>query len=112
MHWVRNLEDEFFKMGDMEKARGLPVSMMCDRSAPGLRDGQVGFFDHVLLPLFTAFADVIPECAAVPYQAKQNRDAWVKPTPGKDVEWTPGMTAVGVAAVGAALVALLAMKRR
>eukprot|EP00037_Helgoeca_nana_P005478 m.51834 g.51834 ORF g.51834 m.51834 type:complete len:352 (+) comp16470_c0_seq1:41-1096(+) len=115
VRWVHNLEAEFFQMGDQERARGLPISMLCDRSTPSLQAGQVGFFDYVLLPLFSAFAELVPECAAVVYQAGQNRDSWVKPEPplpstelklSTSTKWATGL------AVGAAVLAMFAMKRR
>jgi hypothetical protein len=115
VRWVHNLEAEFFQMGDQERARGLPISMLCDRSTPSLQAGQVGFFDYVLLPLFSAFAELVPECAAVVYQAGQNRDSWVKPEPSlpstelklsTSTKWATGL------AVGAAVLAMFAMKHR
>lgn len=40
--WVEGLQEEFFKMGDVELAQGLPVSPMCNRNGPGLDfKGQV-----------------------------------------------------------------------
>jgi cAMP-specific phosphodiesterase 4 len=74
--WVCELEDELFTMGDLERAQGLPVSPMCDRNNPSLRDGQVWFFDNMLLPLFRPFCTLFPECSAIVRQAQSNRDAW------------------------------------
>jgi len=42
---------------------------------------KVAFFDGVLLPLFTSFCTLLPDCAEVEGQARRNRDAWVESRP-------------------------------
>ncbi|KAL6758672.1 3'5'-cyclic nucleotide phosphodiesterase [Haematococcus lacustris] len=54
--WVSRLEAEFFLQGDVERAAGLPLSPLCDRTKQGITKSQVGFFDFVALPLFNNFA--------------------------------------------------------
>ncbi|KAJ9531420.1 hypothetical protein QJQ45_006874 [Haematococcus lacustris] len=41
--------------GDSERAQGLAVSPLCDRTKQGITKSQVGFFDFVALPLFNNF---------------------------------------------------------
>jgi len=41
--WADLLFDEFFNLGDMEKAQGLEISMMCDRTTTNIAGGQAGF---------------------------------------------------------------------
>ncbi|KAL6762821.1 hypothetical protein V8C86DRAFT_1824914 [Haematococcus lacustris] len=53
--WVSRLEAEFFAQGDAERAQGLTISPLCDRTKQGITKSQVGFFDFVALPLFTNF---------------------------------------------------------
>ncbi|KAL6762148.1 hypothetical protein V8C86DRAFT_1806156 [Haematococcus lacustris] len=53
--WVSRLEAEFFLQGDVERAAGLPLSPLCDRTKQGITKSQVGFFDFVALPLFNNF---------------------------------------------------------
>ncbi|KAJ9530363.1 hypothetical protein QJQ45_000734 [Haematococcus lacustris] len=53
--WVSRLEAEFFAQGDAERAQGLPISPLCDRTKQGITKSQVGFFDFVALPLFNNF---------------------------------------------------------
>lgn len=43
VHWADLLFNEFFNQGDMEKAQGLKVSMMCDRETTNISGGQAGF---------------------------------------------------------------------
>ncbi|KAL6762809.1 3'5'-cyclic nucleotide phosphodiesterase [Haematococcus lacustris] len=53
--WVSRLEAEFFAQGDAERAQGLTISPLCDRTKQGITKSQVGFFEFVALPLFTNF---------------------------------------------------------
>ena len=43
VHWADLLFEEFFNQGDVEKAQGLKVSMMCDRDTTNIAGGQAGF---------------------------------------------------------------------
>ena len=58
LRWVKCLEEELFRQGDMEKAAGLSISPLMDRSKAGVTKSQVGFFDIVALPLFQAYVQV------------------------------------------------------
>ena len=40
--WVRRLEEEMFRQGDLEKARGYPVSPLMDRLKGGITKSQPG----------------------------------------------------------------------
>ncbi|KAL6752278.1 hypothetical protein V8C86DRAFT_1814194 [Haematococcus lacustris] len=53
--WVSRLEAEFFAQGDAERAQGLTISPLCDRTKQGITKSQVGFFEFVALPLFNNF---------------------------------------------------------
>ncbi|GFH21166.1 3',5'-cyclic-nucleotide phosphodiesterase [Haematococcus lacustris] len=53
--WVSRLEGEFFAQGDAERAQGLPISPLCDRTKQGVTKSQVGFFEFVALPMFNNF---------------------------------------------------------
>lgn len=53
--WSQLIREEFFRQGDEERSRGMPVSPLCDRhTTPPLPASQVGFFDFVARPLFVA----------------------------------------------------------
>ena len=39
IQWADLLFEEFFNQGDMEKAQGLEVSMMCDRTTTNIAGG-------------------------------------------------------------------------
>ena len=42
LKWVSLLEEEFFRQGDLEKARNYPVSPLMDRQGPGITMSQPG----------------------------------------------------------------------
>lgn len=50
--WTLLVTEEFFIQGDMEKQRGLPVSMFCDRETTNLPKAQAGFIKNICSPLF------------------------------------------------------------
>lgn len=51
--WTYLLFDEFFDQGDLEKEKGLPISMLCDRDNTNVAQSQPGFIGFVVMPLFT-----------------------------------------------------------
>lgn len=56
LFWTNNILEEFYHQGDLEAARGLAVTKMpnCDRTAPSLAQGQIGFLCFVVKPLYDA----------------------------------------------------------
>lgn len=44
----------------MEKAQGLDISMMCDRTTTNIAGGQAGFIQFVVMPIFKQLADITP----------------------------------------------------
>eukprot|EP00928_Gymnodinium_smaydae_P053458 TRINITY_DN3743_c0_g2_i2.p1 TRINITY_DN3743_c0_g2~~TRINITY_DN3743_c0_g2_i2.p1 ORF type:complete len:836 (-),score=124.46 TRINITY_DN3743_c0_g2_i2:131-2542(-) len=74
--WVNRLEAEFFVQGDKEKDLGLPVSFLMDRNKQGPSQNQVGFFDFVVIPLFTSFCRAVPAAEPVLRAIHSNYEAW------------------------------------
>lgn len=52
---------EFFNQSDLEKLEGLPVSPFMDREKVTKPTSQCSFIGFVLLPLFEALGEVLPE---------------------------------------------------
>lgn len=52
---------EFFNQSDLEKMEGLPVSPFMDREKVTKPSSQCSFIGLVLLPLFEALGEVLPE---------------------------------------------------
>jgi cAMP-specific phosphodiesterase 4/calcium/calmodulin-dependent 3',5'-cyclic nucleotide phosphodiesterase len=76
LKWVERLEAEFFAQGDREKQLGLPVSFLMDREKPGASKSQIGFFDFVVLPLFTGLAQAAPAAADMLFTVNRNYKQW------------------------------------
>ncbi|MEW5305806.1 MAG: hypothetical protein WDW36_008323 [Sanguina aurantia] len=76
LRWVAALEEEFFRQGDAEKACGLPVSPLFDRTLPGVTKSQVGFFDVVVLPAFKNFSCVFPGSKPMLAAVQANHRHW------------------------------------
>lgn len=59
--WVDMVFVEFFTQGDLEKKKGLPVSLLCDRETTNVNKSQIGFINFVVSPTFDAMMNIIPE---------------------------------------------------
>ena len=74
--WVCLLEEEMFRQGDLEKARGYPVSPLMDRCKDGVTRSQPGFFKAIAIPLFTALSDVLPGIQPMLARVTRNYAMW------------------------------------
>jgi hypothetical protein len=63
--WIEGVMTEFFTQGDFERARGIPISMNCDRHAVSTAKCQVGFISFLVLPLYRALAAYAPSLQPV-----------------------------------------------
>mmetsp|Transcript_31501 Transcript_31501/g.32707 ORF Transcript_31501/g.32707 Transcript_31501/m.32707 type:complete len:515 (+) Transcript_31501:12-1556(+) len=64
--WVDLVFVEFFAQGDLEKMKGLPVTILCDRETTSMSKSQIFFINLVVKPTFETLAKFIPEVK--PYQ--------------------------------------------
>ena len=55
LKWSSLISEEFFHQGDVEKERGLSVSMYCDRDKTDIAKSQAGFLKNICVPLFEAW---------------------------------------------------------
>ncbi|EFJ46356.1 3'5'-cyclic nucleotide phosphodiesterase [Volvox carteri f. nagariensis] len=76
--WLTGLEEEFFRQGDQERQRGLPVSPLFDRAKQGVSKSQVGFYDFVALPLVRAVAEAFPGALPLLRCFSENYKYWKK----------------------------------
>ncbi|KAJ3370551.1 hypothetical protein HDU91_006140 [Kappamyces sp. JEL0680] len=75
--WTQLIIEEFFKQGDQEKARGLPVSMFMDRNNTDIPKCQMGFIDYIVLPLYEAWSQyLVGELDSHIDNLKNNRIFW------------------------------------
>merc|ERR1712070_406771 len=75
--WVERLETEFFTQGDMEKTLEFPeISFLMDRDRPGVSKTQTGFFQFVVVPLFSALVRAFPAAMPMLAQVESNFESW------------------------------------
>jgi len=73
------LMEEFWSQGDAEKALGLPVSPFMSREKANLPKEQAGFYQFMIMPLISVWAEIIPSEASVALDySKRNWETWQK----------------------------------
>lgn len=55
--WSNRVTEEFYRQGDIERKKGLPISPLCDRSQHNLAKSQIGFIEFVVKPAFAVLTD-------------------------------------------------------
>ena len=55
LEWSKRICEEFYSQGDIERARGMKISPLCDRNVPASSypQGQIGFINFVSKPVFS-----------------------------------------------------------
>ena len=88
--WVKILCEEFWKQGDKEKAKGLPISFMCDRNKIDVPGSQVGFLRGFILSSFDCLVSMFPRLKYTIQNAENNLKKWKKLQDEKRLlGWTP-----------------------
>lgn len=69
MAWGRKIHDEMYRQGDLERALGLEVTAVCDRSTAPVACGQYKFINLFLQPCLRVFEALAPNFvgAAMPH---------------------------------------------
>lgn len=58
--WTDLLFIEFFHQGDLEKEKGLNISMFMDRQTTNIASSQMGFIDFIIKPSFEVTSMLLP----------------------------------------------------
>jgi len=75
--WTQRVTDEFHALGDVERKLGVPISALCDRRKDtNIARSQIGFFRYVLLPFYSAVADLIDPLMLPLTRFHDNFRAW------------------------------------
>lgn len=74
--WIDLLFVEFFKQGDKERERGLPISYLMDRSITNIAKAQGGFIDHFIKPAYQLLEFVMPNIALNMKFLDSNKEQW------------------------------------
>jgi hypothetical protein len=70
--WTQKVYAEFFKQGDLEKEKNLPVSLLCDRDTTDINKAMVGFISFVIKPTFEILINIVPEIKIYGENLKKN----------------------------------------
>ncbi|OWF46276.1 cGMP-dependent 3',5'-cyclic phosphodiesterase-like isoform X4 [Mizuhopecten yessoensis] len=77
-HIAALIYKEFFSQGDMEKSMGREPIEMMDRERARIPDLQIGFLDHIALPVYKVLAELFPAANSVKVAVEDNRRHWDK----------------------------------
>lgn len=58
--WTDNINNEFFRQGDLEKTTLLPVSFGCDRNSVNIDENSLNFIDFIVAPFYFSLTYWIP----------------------------------------------------
>ena len=70
--WTQKVYDEFFKQGDLEKEKGLNVSLLCDRDNIVINKAMICFINFVSKPTFEIIVNIITEYNNYLFNIKKN----------------------------------------
>mmetsp|Transcript_4136 Transcript_4136/g.9164 ORF Transcript_4136/g.9164 Transcript_4136/m.9164 type:complete len:541 (+) Transcript_4136:45-1667(+) len=74
--WAHRVSEEFWAQGDQEKALGLPVSLLCERSGASIPKSQIGFIQFVIQPYYSQICRVFPELQMASDFLDANLEFW------------------------------------
>ena len=90
IQWVELLSEEFWRQGDLEKERKLPVSFLCDRDDVNIPKSQTGFISGFVIPNYECLVTIFPTLKFTLDNANENLKEWKKLLDeGRKTGWTP-----------------------
>jgi hypothetical protein len=90
LKWVELLSEEFWRQGDLEKEKNLPISFLCDRENTNVPQSQKGFISGFILPTFECLYNIFPTLKFTVENANHNLKEWQKLIDeGRKRGWTP-----------------------
>ena len=90
LQWVKLLTEEFWRQGDMEKSKGIPVSFLCDRDKIDVPSSQIGFLRAFIVTTFDCLISMFPTLNYTMDNAKNNIKEWQKLLNNHRLRgWTP-----------------------
>jgi hypothetical protein len=76
--WGRRVTEEFYRQGDLEKQRHLPISFLCDRATGNLPSSQLGFIRGIARPYVEKMVEIFPKLAPLLDNVKKNELEWAR----------------------------------
>ena len=90
LQWVEVLCEEFWKQGDMEKKKGIPISFLCDRDKIDVPTSQIGFLRGFIVTTFDCLAAMFPSLKYTMENAENNIKQWQNLRDKNRIRgWTP-----------------------
>jgi len=90
LKWVELLSEEFWRQGDLEKEKNLPVSFLCDRNVVNIPQSQKGFISGYVIPTFENLVSIFPTLRFTLENANHNLKEWQKLLDqGRKTGWIP-----------------------
>jgi ankyrin repeat protein len=75
--WTHRVSQEFWALGDAERAMGIPLSPLCDREKDGnVAKSQLGFFKYICIPFYSVVADLVAPDMLPWVRVKENLVSW------------------------------------
>lgn len=74
--WIDLLFLEFFKQGDREREKGLPITFLMDRNTTNIAKAQGGFIDHFVKPAYELIYDIMPNLELNMKFWESNKEQW------------------------------------
>lgn len=63
--WTALVVEEFFRQGELERAKGMPISPMFDREDQNVPKSQRGFLQYVVRPFFEEYLTAVGDQAGL-----------------------------------------------
>ena len=77
--WTMRIVEEFFRQGDAEARRSLPISPFMDRTKPqSIPKSQMGFIDFIVRPLFETTLLAFPAFKPLVKHIDDNHEMWAR----------------------------------
>ena len=74
--WIDLLFLEFFKQGDKEREKGLPITFLMDRMTTNIAKAQAGFIDHFIKPAYDLLLYIMPNIELNMKFLESNKEQW------------------------------------
>jgi hypothetical protein len=78
LQWAKKIADEFYNQGDVERKLHFTVSPFMDRlnHKMDFPKGQMSFMNYIVIPLFEAGAEFVPQLEWTVQKIQDNKEYW------------------------------------
>lgn len=76
--WAKRVMEEFYRQGDAERAKGMPISAFMDREKQAEAKCQMGFIDFIVAPMYECWGQFLPRMKIACDNLEINKQYWKK----------------------------------